>query len=204
MTEKVSPPSPTGPSVKNETRPIGAIKKDPKNARKHGRDQIDQIAGSITAFGFVAPLVIRPDGKLIGGEATLDAAKLAGLKDIDCRVVSGLNEAEYAALALALNKLPENSDWDERILADTLRDLIGNGGPDPHRLGFSDKEILGLTGPDDAILVREIETSSVQDEFWISVRGPLASQADALQGLQKVMADIPGIEVELSTINVTW
>lgn len=48
--------------------------------------------------------------------------------------------------------------------------------------------------------VEELDVSTVGDRFWISVRGPLASQAKALQQLRALMAEIPGVTVEQGTV----
>src|SRR5581483_8031165 len=117
------------------------------------------------------------------------------------RVVAGLSEAQYKALALALNKIPENSSWDGDVLAEILGDLQ-HEGEDVIGIGFSPKDIDGLLGEPAAIEVKEIETGPVEDEFWISIRGPLANQAAALKALEAAMKPFAGVSVELGTINV--
>src|SRR5262249_49656028 len=47
-----------------------------RNVRTHSRKQIHQIADSITAFGFVVPLLIDDDGVIIAGHGRYAAAKL--------------------------------------------------------------------------------------------------------------------------------
>ena len=54
----------------------------------------------------------------------------------------------------------------------------------------------------DELAVKEIETGPVSDEFWISVRGTLAQQANALKALQEAMKPFAGVEVEQGTINI--
>ena len=46
---------------------IQDIKPYEKNAKKHTRKQIDQVANSIKRFGFVQPLVIDKNNELIIG-----------------------------------------------------------------------------------------------------------------------------------------
>lgn len=46
-------------------------------------------------------------------------------------------------------------------------------------LGFSANEIAKLRKEPEDLEVKEIETGPVDDEFWISIRGPLARQANA-------------------------
>lgn len=55
---------------------------------------------------------------------------------------------------------------------------------------------------DDPLEVKEIETGEVADEFWISVRGPLAQQAAVLKKLEDALKPFAGVTVEQGTINV--
>jgi hypothetical protein len=48
-------------------------------------------------------------------------------------------------------------------------------------------------------IVKEIQTSAVEDRFWISIRGPLKDQARALQLLLGVMKELPEVNVALGT-----
>lgn len=107
--------------ITDETRKVATLKADPKNARRHSEAQVAQIVASIERFGYVNKIVVRPNGMIIGGHATLEALKRLGREDVECRVVAGLNDASYRALGLALNKIPENSSWDH----DVLRDVLG-------------------------------------------------------------------------------
>ena len=63
-------------------RPIGHLVPDPRNARTHPKRQIDQIAGSIAAFGFTNPILADPEGHLIAGHGRLLAAKQLGLSEV--------------------------------------------------------------------------------------------------------------------------
>jgi ParB-like chromosome segregation protein Spo0J len=156
---------------------------------------------SIERFGFVNPISIRPTGQLIGGHATLDALKRMGREDVACRVVDGLSERDYKALAIALNKLPENSKWDDDILRGVLLE-IQDDGENALSLGFSPGELKKLLEEPDDLEVKEIETGPVDDEFWISVRGPLSQQANALKALEAATKPYAGVSVEQGTINI--
>jgi ParB-like chromosome segregation protein Spo0J len=190
------------PVIKDELREVADLKPDPRNAKKHSEAQVSQIAQSIERFGFVDKLVIRPTGQLVSGEGRLEAIKRLGWVEVECRVVSGLNEAGYAALGLALNRIGENSRWDDDILREVLADLQ-NEGENPISLGFSpaelDKILLAESGD---LEVREIETGPVNDEFWISIRGPLAQQASALRALKAAMKPFASVTVEQGTIAI--
>jgi ParB-like chromosome segregation protein Spo0J len=180
---------------------LADLRADPRNAKRHTEQQIRQIMTSIERFGFIEKIVIRPDGQLIGGEGRLIALRRLGRDEVECRIVSGLSEARYAALGLALNRIAENSTWDD----DTLRGLVADldeGGEDLLGVGFNDREITKLLGEPDPIEVKQIETGDVDDEFWISIRGPLAHQAEALRALEAAMKPFAGVTVDLGTIAV--
>jgi ParB-like chromosome segregation protein Spo0J len=65
-----------------ETMPINALKPNARNARTHSRKQARQIADSITAFGFLVPILIDEDGIVIAGHGRYAAAKLLGLQQV--------------------------------------------------------------------------------------------------------------------------
>lgn len=131
---------------------------------------------------------------------TFEAQRRRGETSVDVRVVAGLSDQQYQELALALNKLPEGSNWDDDVLGELLGEL-DQAGADLEAIGFTEREIAKRLGESDEIEVREIETGDVDDEFWISVRGPLARQAEALQALERAMKPLPDVTVELGTIN---
>ena len=66
---------------------------------------IRQIADSIRAVGFAAPVLIDEDGVLLAGHGRLEAARLLGLKTIPGIVIDGLTEARKRALLLADNRI---------------------------------------------------------------------------------------------------
>jgi hypothetical protein len=54
------------------------------NARSHSPRQLQQLAASITCFGFVTPALINATGDIIAGHARIEAAKAIGLNRIPC------------------------------------------------------------------------------------------------------------------------
>jgi ParB-like chromosome segregation protein Spo0J len=185
--------------VTDEVRTVSELKVDPKNARRHSEQQIARIAQSIERFGYVNKIAIKPTNEIIGGHTTLEALKRLGRDKIEVRVVAGLTPAQYKALAIALNKLPEGSSRDDGILAEIVGEL-DEAQEDVSSLGFSERELKTLRDGADPLEVKEIETSDVEDEFWISIRGPLASQADVLKALEAATKPYGGVTVDLGTI----
>src|SRR6266536_2100330 len=102
---------------------IDALKPNARNARTHSKKQIRQIADSITAFGFVVPILIDDSGLIIAGHGRYAAAVLLGQQEVPVIRVEGLSEAKRRALALADNKIAQNAGWDRELLATELPEL---------------------------------------------------------------------------------
>lgn len=97
-----------------------------KNAKKHDKKQIKNVAESIKQYGFVQPLVLDSNNEIVIGHCRWEAARMLKLSDVPCVYVDGLSPAEVRALRLADNKLNESA-WDMALLAEDLADLdFGN------------------------------------------------------------------------------
>lgn len=104
-------------------RNIGDLKPDPRNPRVHNHRQRRQIARSIRSFGFVVPILVDSDGNIIAGHGRIEAAREEGLIEIPTICLDHLSEAEARALKIADNRLTETSVWDDRLLAEQLKEL---------------------------------------------------------------------------------
>ena len=123
------------------------IKPHPRNTRTHSKKQIRQIADSIQAVGFAAPVLIDENGVLLAGHGRLEAARLLGLKTIPAMVIDGLTEARKRALLLADNRIAQSAGWDRERLADeliSLPELLAADGLDISVTGFEPAEIDAL------------------------------------------------------------
>ena len=123
---------------------VDAIKTNARNARTHSKKQIRQIADSITAFGFLVPILIDEGSVVIAGHGRYAAAILLGLPEVPVIRVEGLSEAKRRALALADNKIAENAGWDRELLATELpelADILVVEGLDISITGFAPVEI---------------------------------------------------------------
>jgi len=103
-------------------KPIGQLSYDPNNARKHDPKNIEAIKGSLRKFKQQKPIVITRDNIVIAGNGTLQAAKELEWIEIDC-VVTDLESFNATAFALADNRTAELAEWDEGVLAETLKNL---------------------------------------------------------------------------------
>jgi DNA modification methylase len=120
------------------------LKANDRKVRTHPKNQIQQIASSILAFGFTNPILIDEQDVIIAGHGRYEAAKLLALKRVPVIGVHGLSETKRRALALADNKIAANAGWDrERLAAELLEltDLLVVEGLEVSITGFAPVEI---------------------------------------------------------------
>lgn len=96
---------------------------DPRNPRLHSPKQVRQIAQSIQAFGFVVPVLVDAKLRVVAGHGRVMACKLLGRRQVPTISLDHLSETQIRAFAIADNRLTENSEWNDRLLAEQLRDL---------------------------------------------------------------------------------
>ena len=93
-----------------------------KNAKKHDKTQIANVAESIKQYGFVQPIVIDKDGVIVIGHCRALAAKKLGMETVPCVCVDDLTPEQVRKLRIVDNKSNE-SDWDLELLAEDISDL---------------------------------------------------------------------------------
>ncbi|MES2476442.1 MAG: DNA methyltransferase [Verrucomicrobiota bacterium] len=128
-----------------------------QNPRKHSKKQIRQIADSIRTFGFKVPVLIDAHDRLICGHGRIEACKLLEIDRVPAIRTDDFNEAQIRAYMIADNRLTENSEWDDVLLAENFRILIDLD------LDF-DVEITGFDYGDIEKLLIEDEEQSQSDE----------------------------------------
>jgi len=121
--------------------PPSRPKPNPKNAKRHPRAQLKQIARSIREFGNLVPIIVDDDDTVIAGHGRLQAAQSIGLSEVPVLRVEHLTAVQKAAFALADNKLAENAEWDPRQLAQTLQIIAADISLEVDITGFAMGEI---------------------------------------------------------------
>lgn len=107
-----------------EKLPIDRLTFWSRNARTHSRKQIRQIAESIRRFGFINPVLIDGENRILAGHGRVEAARELGMETVPCLRVDHMSSAEKRAYVLADNKLALNAGWDEEMLALELKELM--------------------------------------------------------------------------------
>lgn len=134
-----------------------------RNVRTVDEAQLARVIHSIEAAGFVVPVLIDQDGKIIDGVISVIAAKKLNLPAIPCVQASHLNETEKRALRLRLNRLQEKGTWSPDDLKAELIELID-----------ADVEI-----EDTGFTITEYDHITLDDQVEPLESGPLAPQDGA-------------------------
>jgi DNA modification methylase len=103
---------------------IDQLKPFARNARTHSKHQIRQIAESIRVFGFLNPVLVDRNNRIIAGHGRVEAAKFLGMNYVPTIRLEDLSEEQIQAYVIADNKLAENAGWDRSILAIELQHLL--------------------------------------------------------------------------------
>jgi DNA modification methylase len=138
-------------------RPTASLVPRARNPRTHSRKHIGQIADSIRVFGFVNPVLVDADGRIIAGHGRVEAAKLLGMTEVPTVRVDHLSEEQIRAYVIADNRLAENSEWDRELLRIELLEIEANLEVSIRLLGFETAEA-------DAICVEGAEGRTADDE----------------------------------------
>lgn len=143
-----------------------------KNAKKHPKAQVDQIARSIEEFGMNQRIVVDKAGVIIVGHGRYEALKQLNWSDEDIMKhveVVDLTPAQAKAYRLADNRLNE-SDWDMELVIEELRtldpDMIELTGFDPSLLDDKPYEAPDTNKLRDRFLMPPFSVLNARDGQW--------------------------------------
>jgi ParB-like chromosome segregation protein Spo0J len=103
--------------------PMADLNLDPRNARKHGEENITAIAASLGAFGQRRPIVVnRKNNQIEAGNGTYLAAQQLGWTHL--AVVWVEDDAKtQRGFSIADNRTAELAKWDRKMLDDLLLEV---------------------------------------------------------------------------------
>jgi DNA modification methylase len=111
------------PTLTVAMAPIATVIPDPNNARLHSDRHIRQLSKSIENFGFNCPILIDAQRNVIAGHGRLLAVKQLGWTEVPTIKLEHLTAHQVRAFRIADNRLTDCSTWDERLLAEQLKEL---------------------------------------------------------------------------------
>lgn len=154
-----------------------------KNAKKHPKKQVEQIAASIREFGFNQPIVVDKNNVIIVGHGRFEAAKLLGLDEVPA-IQLDLTEQQAKSYRLADNKLNE-TDWDMELVIEELKTLDENY---LELSGFDADLIIELDEKDDEAPKAPNEPQSkLGDLYELGVHRLLCGDSTNIESVEKLM-----------------
>lgn len=104
--------------------PVDALTPYSKNAKKHPKEQIEEIKASIRHFGMDDPIGVWGDKNLIvEGHGRLIACKELGIETVPCIRLDHLTAEQRKAYTIAHNKTNMDSGFDMEILEGELAEI---------------------------------------------------------------------------------
>ncbi len=107
--------------------PVGALKPYKNNAKIHTKEQIGVLAKSIKNYGFIQPVVVDSDLKIIIGHGRVLGAKELGMEKVPCVAVRNLTAEQVNALRIADNAINSMTGFDDKMLSVELQNLSAAG-----------------------------------------------------------------------------
>src|SRR5206468_8026378 len=95
-----------------------------RETRKHPPQQVRKLAASLDRFGFVLPILIDAEGRVVAGWGLVLAARQLSLTEVPAVRLTDMSEAELRALRLALNRITEDAKWDHPELTIELSEIL--------------------------------------------------------------------------------
>ena len=113
-----------------------------RNPRKNAA-AVDKVAASLREFGFRQPIVTDENLTVIVGHTRLLAAKKLSLAQVPVHIAEGLTAAQIKAYRIADNRVGEEAEWDNALLAVEIGDLKDEGY-DLSLTGLSELQLTDL------------------------------------------------------------
>jgi DNA modification methylase len=154
--------------------PIAQLKPYPETPRIHSRKKRRKLASLLRRFGQAVPVLIDDAYQIIDGHAVVDGLKELGSEDVAVIIVRNRTPAEIRALRLAVNRIVEESTWDQGKLRTEFRELL--------ELGF-DLELTGFDAIEiDMTLDIEQPTASIVEEVLAEDVEPMSEAKVVARG----------------------
>ena len=116
-------PNPATEQLHVRYRPIDSMTMNTRNPRVHSKAQIRQLAKSIAQFGFNVPILIDANRQVVAGHGRLLACQSLGLTEVPTIELNHLTREQVTAFLIADNKLSENAEWSDVLLAEHFLEL---------------------------------------------------------------------------------
>lgn len=179
--------------------PTDRLKMHDRKLRKRSLEAATALKNSLSSFGIVLPILIDQHNTVVGGEGIVEAARSLGYKDVPTVRIDHLDANEVRLLRIALNKLSEQSEWNNIELAHEFEELLSLDIDLGYEVtGFSTVEIDNLVhapaseeaDPDDALVPvdeQSVAVSRLADLWNLGRHSVLCGSSLETENLARLM-----------------
>lgn len=175
------------------------LRPNPRNPNKHPETQIQMLMASLQRDGQTKPILVRKaNNMIIAGHGVQTAARRLGWSEMQV-ILWDVDQATAERVMLADQRLGTLSEMDKGRVAGLMLEI---GAGDWMSTGYTQEEgakLLEAVHEAD-LEVFEIETSTVTDNYWIAIRGPLPDQAAVLLRTKEMLKDFPTAWIDVGTV----
>ena len=126
--------------------------------RSHPAHKRKMMQSSLEAFGIISPIAINASNVIIDGHLRVELALKLGLPSVPIIRVEHMTDAELRAYAIAANKLPSVSSWDDNALRLELEAIVADAPMlDLTLTGFTIGEVDRIKGHHQAGLYDDLD-----------------------------------------------
>ena len=156
------------------TLPIEQIVPNERNPRKNDAS-VDAVTKSISETGYIAPIIINADNKILCGNTRFKSLKKLGKKEIEVLKVEGLTPEQEKRYIVWDNQAGSKSEWDFEILQEdfSIDELNEFGFSFDTENEFSDKN-------------KEIDVNEFADEMKITLNYSSDDYWKVIKQLQEI------------------
>jgi hypothetical protein len=104
--------------------PVGACKPLGRETRRHAPHQVRKLSMSLHRFGFVLPILIDAERRVVAGWGLVLAARQLGLREVPAVSLTDMSEADLRVLRLALNRITDDAEWGRAALKLEFSDIL--------------------------------------------------------------------------------
>jgi DNA modification methylase len=160
------------PRLRSERWPVERLKDADRRLHRTSSAQLERVTRSVSQLGFLKPVLITADGKIVDGHILVEAARRMGLPDIECSIIDHLSKDELRMARIALNRIAETGEWDLAELSLELEELatseldLSLSGFDPGELDLILNPSSSLADLDTAVSAKPANPVSRPNDLW--------------------------------------
>ncbi len=186
--------------------PLDELRMPARELRKLDPAHVREVANSISALGFCAPILVGKNDLVLDGAVRVQAARLLGLGRAPCIRLEHLSENEQRVMRLAANRLGEKGEWNLDELKVEFEELIFSDAP-VEVSGFTPDEIDQIVHGDAGNAVeqgplepeaRAIAIARVGDVFELGPHRLVCGSATDPEMLRRLMLGDPAARLVLT------